>query len=238
MKTVLTPCSGVIFFRGTGEGVCSHIHYWEQDSRFELCRSGCNQPGLAAMFDNVPSEPLGHLGNVLNVMVFPSLAWCLHIIETPKVFGASFHTLRLRPKWSFLGSDTLCLCRMCAALLPYYMDWEYGFQNQSQLTILAYTLALSLLNLGAGHSPFSLCLSTCLCIMLTWLLGELKDILSVKCLGWTLHLAEDFSVDSVFLKRSRECDQGNWSSSQSNSMNSMTCPSLAGGLQKACTAPL
>ena len=97
--------------------MCAHTYInWEQDSRFELCRSGCNHPGLAAMFDNVPSEPLGHLGNVLNIMVFPSLAWCLHIIETPKVFGTSFHTLRLRPKWSFLGSDTLCLCHMCACL--------------------------------------------------------------------------------------------------------------------------
>lgn len=53
------------------------------------------------------------------------------------------------------------------ALLPYYMDWGHGFQNQSQLTILAYTLALSLINLGAGHSPLSLCLSTFLCIIQT-----------------------------------------------------------------------
>ena len=94
----------------------------EQDSRRELCRSGCNQPRSAAVFDNIPSEPLGHLGDVLNIMVFPSLAWCLHVIETPEVFGSSFRILRLRPKWNFLARDTLCLCLCVFALLPYYMD--------------------------------------------------------------------------------------------------------------------
>ena len=45
---------------------------------------------------------------------------CFHITEMPKVFGASFH-IRLRPKWNFLGRDTLCLCHryVCLAAILY-----------------------------------------------------------------------------------------------------------------------
>lgn len=119
-KLCWCPARGWSFSEELGKVSAHTCISREQDSRFELCRSGCTQPRLAAMFDNILSEPLGHLGNVLNITVFPSLAWCFHITEMPKVFGASFH-IRLRPKWNFLGRDTLCLCHryVCLAAILY-----------------------------------------------------------------------------------------------------------------------
>ena len=83
--------------------------------------------------------------------------------------------------------------------------------SRTRLTALGYTLALALTwELGTAlFVSLPQYLSLYHTDLLARLLGELKAMLSVKCLGWALHLAEDFEVNCVFLKQSREPDQGN-----------------------------
>lgn len=60
---------------------------WGQYGRLKLYKNGLNQSSSAGTFDLSPQESHGPLGGVLNIKIFSSLAWCLHVIEIPKLLS-------------------------------------------------------------------------------------------------------------------------------------------------------
>lgn len=81
--------------------------------------------------------------------------------------------------------------------------------SRTRLTILGYTLALALTwELGTALHLSASVPSSVSHRPARTVVGRMEGHAIVKCLGWALHLAEDFEVNCVFLKRSREPDQG------------------------------